>query len=620
MSAPRLTAIAFAATLMLTLTVVASAPPRHVNPSGLPSDMPSPFALLKLYKAVGEALIAEDYDEAFGILRKGFEVDAPDDVKYILGRFNEVMADTIDRLNLTRAIVNEIRALAQLGLLLKARNLLSEGFITLARANITLESLSAIASELGKRVRANMTPVVDDVRTAIENLYEELLDVNLMIEELAAKTPLRTYVTVNVDPPEAWVGSPVRVYGELRTADGNALPGRVIKVHLGSLSTDAMTDTMGRYEVHLTAPYTYVPFIEVYSEYVPHGQDVGMYMASTSRVIHLKLLYVKPNLTISLNCTEAKPLDAITVSGRIWPPGTTVVLVSAFGPSLNVSTDQKGFFRTLMIVPGDVAEGVYEITVRSYPNGTLAPAEASAAVRVYRVPVEVRLERPRIVWSGSDFVLRGRVVEADTGEPVEGVVRIACYGGVVIAGTREGSFEVTLKAPLTRLSGWEPVNVTFVPSDPWLSEGYAEARILTVNPYAIAASAALVSAAVKAVRPRLLSVTRRREASAEAKAYQVRPEEAHGTTTATESPEEPLDVPSVYMAAVKMVEAVTRTMMRHYHTPREFLRLVLPRMSEEASRAFSALTEMLERYLYGSEPVKIGEARSMLKRLEGALR
>ncbi|HID18117.1 TPA: hypothetical protein EYP27_01080, partial [Candidatus Bathyarchaeota archaeon] len=75
--------------------------PRHVNPAEVQPERPDPLALLNIYSLTVEAALLGDYDLASSRLKEAFKVYAPEDLKYVVGRFNELLDEELELLNQT---------------------------------------------------------------------------------------------------------------------------------------------------------------------------------------------------------------------------------------------------------------------------------------------------------------------------------------------------------------------------------------------------------------------------------------------------------------------------------------------------------------------------------------
>ena len=75
--------------------------PRHVNPSEIPETSPNMVDLLSIYTIIIDRAVFEDYVESLRNLDESMKTYIPKDLKYIYDRFNELLRNEIDMLNLS---------------------------------------------------------------------------------------------------------------------------------------------------------------------------------------------------------------------------------------------------------------------------------------------------------------------------------------------------------------------------------------------------------------------------------------------------------------------------------------------------------------------------------------
>ncbi len=586
--------------------------PRHVDPSAVGEEGPSPLELLALYRAVVEAVTAGDYGEADLRLRETLRVYAPPNVRYVLDRFNDLLSQEVDLLNATHAGIELARALIDLGLLDEAGVALENATVTLARANITYMELFMAAGEFRRYLRVpKVEETIADLGAVLKLYRGEITELSALLESRRIEGIVRTRMTLEVNATAAWVGSKLRVSGELTTAGGDPLPGRRVTILMGGESREVLTDQTGRFEADVRVPYVYRPEIALRARFVPTGDDVGALAGCGAGPVTISLLYVTPNLTLSVDPPRVTPLGTLTVAGRSDVPHLRLV-VRAFGREVWTEADSMGEFSAEIRVPAEARDGPHVVRVESEPESVVGPAEASASVEVYRIPVDLEeVSLSRLAISGLTGVrVEGEVLAG--GSPLGGAeVTVEGFDEVVVVQTDEwGRFSVEISPGHAVPTGSHRVSVLAVPDQPWYATASEEASVLVVNLYTTSLLVALGS------------ILARRAWSTRVRPGGPREEEAGVAPTPPRPPRERprrlSEVAAAYLAAVELVGSKTGVRMRPSHTIREYLEATLPKLGPAAD-PFIELSALAERTIYGGREPDLERVILLLEIIKSAL-
>ncbi|GAI61583.1 unnamed protein product, partial [marine sediment metagenome] len=132
---------------------------------------------------------------------------------------------------------------------------------------------------------------------------------------LAGELPSLTELSLKIEPMVAFVGDSISFEGGL-TSKGKPLAGREIDILLNdSRYITAKTKMDGHYQGTLQVPYWYIPEIDLHALYYPRDEDIGLYIASLSPVVKLKVLYYEAGLEVTVE-DKAYPGLETTVSGK----------------------------------------------------------------------------------------------------------------------------------------------------------------------------------------------------------------------------------------------------------------------------------------------------------------
>jgi len=585
--------------------------PRHVDPSAVSEEGPSPLELMALYRAVVEAVSAGDYEEADLRLREAIIVYAPPKVRYVFDRFNDLLSQEVDLLNATKDGIELARALMDLSLLDEAGAALENATVTLARANITYTELSMAAGEFRRYLRVpKVEETIADLGAVLKLYKGEITELSALLESKRSEGIVRTRMTLEVNATAAWVGSRLRVSGELTTAGGDPLPGRRVTIRMGGESREVLTDQTGRFEADVRVPYVYEPEIVLKASFVPTGDDTDKLAGCSAGPVKISLLYVTPDLTLSVDPPKVPPLGALTVAGRSDVPNLRLV-VRAFGREVRTQTDSMGEFSAEIRVPAEARDGPHVIRVESEPEGVVGPAEASASVEVCRIPVELEVSLSRLAISGLTGVrVEGKVLAG--GSPLGGAeVTVEGFDEVVVVQTDEwGGFSVEISPGHTVPTGSHRVGVLAVPDQPCYATASEEASALVVNLYTTSLLVALGSVLARRAWP--------------ARARPEGPREEEGVvgpappTPPSERPRRLSEVAAAYLAAVELVGSKTGVRMRLSHTMREYLEATLPKLGSAAD-PFIELSALAERAIYGGREPDLERVILLLEIIKSAL-
>ena len=577
---------------------------RHVNPASEAEQPPLPTFLALLVTNVFDSLIGGNYTATAEQLKTLGAAYIPERYRFIADRFTQLLNEASNLLNDTENLLDQAEALIALGRGEDAKPLLSKASAKLASANSTCVELKSACMELAKTFSlptGELNRRVDELGRVIAELYGRLLRLLEMVEK---QTTLEdSYLTVDAEPKTVWTGGSIEVSGRLYTAK-DALKGRSVQIYVdGAELAQAVTDDEGEFHAKVSLPYIYKPTIPVQARYIPKGLDSETYKPSASNIVEVSLLYVKPAIKAE-TVGEALPGKTFTLNGSVEaerPLPYSAVKVSWAGSSLTASLEDGRFTATLY-TPEDVPDGQYSLKVEAPAWKIFAPAEATVQVTVQRLPLNVTLQPPIVIFAGFPSNLNGKIVYSREGFNV--TVR-AVFAGQAYTAHSSGEFSVGLAVPITVFSGYQDYEVYVSPDLPWYRSVALKGTILVVNPFTILVPFGLVSAlALKLSRGRKTGGAgpeegfQRREAPV--KAYSV----ASGLEWLID----------MYWQAVVIVSRLTGVEMKPSMTMREYLDAVGSRLGSFRA-GFEALTVAAEKALY-SPSVSAEEVESAGKALE----
>ena len=607
----------------------------HEDPSKVKEAL-SPLWLLTWYGDILALMIAENYTGVSTLLGRLNLTYLPSNLRYIVERFNELLALLAEKLNQTDALLTQAASLLKHYRLEEARSRIVEASIALGRANITITELSDALDELSSRLGVFQTPQGSSLRKA----YQKLKSLTLKLKELwtlylsllrslaneitsitgesievtapqggeimpagnqTIPKPLKpTSITLQLNQTEAYVGETVEAYGVL-TSEEKALPNRTVIVFLGdTVESTAKTDYKGVFRAILRIPYVYVTDLPVKAAFIPKADDIGVYKPCESMPITLHILFYRVRLEVQHPST-AYPGKTFSILGTaITENGKGIdgleVKASLAGLTASATTRRDGSFNLTLNVRPNTATGIYELIVETEPLGVYAPARYNASIQIVRARLNLMVEAPTLVILPGRLTVRGRV-SSELGSGSTSRIYLNLAG--VVNSTKSGingSFKCDLcLSSLDVFTGSYELTVRAEPEEPWNMETTYKTKILVLNPVnlalALIASILTFIVALKSLRgpekPERIKPIPEKQAP-----IRVEPITPTPLREKIQSP-----VLSCYLKAIHTIQLRLNLTPKPSETLREFLYRIQPDLGD-LSESFKELTLMAEAALY----------------------
>lgn len=622
--------------ILLSLTIMLSIPsllvlgqppqqgasiPRHLNPESLNETSPDPAAMTLLYELIGKYMLSGNFTASNGMVKTAMNVTAPGDIGYILRRFHELLGKEVSNLNLTDAMIERIKGLIISGDYEGAYEILDQALISLERANITYMDLSEAAEAVRRRLRANTGGLIYAVGKLLTDYRGKLKEIN---ETVSLRNLEPTELEISVFKTEAWVGSNLLVEGRLSLSSGMGLPYRYVTLVLDNEAIERVaTDVDGSFSALITIPYRYVDRMRLYAFYLPEGEDLSRYMGTTSNLIDLRILYIKPAVEVWVSPRRALPTEVVRVEGFTNVTNLSLA-ITAFGRREQLNS--SGNFSLTLMVPQEAQEGSYPIIAEVIPSGRVGPGSSAAYLNVYKLKVIIENATfPGLVVPMIPATLSGYVSD-EVGNPLRNFTVIATFREYNASFTgigEDGRFHLDINASPFSPSGYATIDLAIVPSDPIHSQATMEAgTTLVLNPILLASVAAMILLAVYLVfkleskrrKEKKVLITKRKRAVVREKREITPPKPKPPEQESLEVVEVGDEVIREFMRALRAVERSTGVPMRPSFTIREYYSLVGPKLGE-ASIHFDRLCRLVELHLYGRVMVDASLVRSVAQRV-----
>ena len=569
--------------------------PRHVDPAQLILENPNPLQLFKLYSQIYGYIAVSDYAGARQLLASAENVAAPESTIKVLSQYNLLLGSAICELNQTeRGLAEAFEHLRWLRESLAEKSLIVSDR-QLEAANGTADDLGSVSGLLASVLRYSPRRLLEGVE-GLNRLIDELnarilegLEEVELIRAMRLEGLEETFLDIAVSDSRPMVGSVTRVTGSLVGSAGTGVEGGLVRFYLeGSIVGEVETDPGGELGYSLRVPLWYVESLRLRAEYWPSAGDRSLYIPSVSNTVYLSPVYSTPLLLVEAPGV-VYPGRGFQLSGVVshlmTPLESMTVNVRYLGSTRSVVCGDNGGFITNLFTPETAEEGSTQITVSSMAQGTVGPSSAVHRVQVTRMPLEIAVEKPFLVFSGQDAMVNGEVKSG--GVPLQGCSVMIKMGERVYSAFSDenGEFSIGCSIGVLTPSSRQTLEVVVVPRESWISAKTLSSEFILINMVMAVALPFLGFAAVlrrRTTQPRSGALMQQQAPVAEPVVYPALP-----------------GLSGLYIRAVELVGRVTGVHLQPSNTIREYLSVVKPRLVGSVYSLFAGISELYERWYYG---------------------
>lgn len=426
------------------------------------------------------------------------------------------------------------------------------------------------------------------------------------LEQLKGLLLRSTSVSLSIEPTAAFVGDSVEFRGKLTSGDRLLQRRKVTVTVAGAPESEVLTDSRGAFQGRVALPYQYVSEMALQAVYYPQGEDIGLYLGSSSPIATIKVLYYPAQLNLEAP-GNAYPGRMLGLHGSLdygdspAPPGRNL-LVYWDGRVVLTETATAAFDLGLPMA-ADMSLGKHAVILFAPPQGRYAPVSVSAEVEVIRVTPIIDVGAPTVILLPFTLNVRGKVY-SPLG-PLQDTPLTIAVGDweTTTRSAEDGAFSARLRTGMSlTLMGSQELRVSVAPAEPWYRAGSKAASLLVINPVSIAGLALVLAL------PVFFSARRFRRRTLQAPAA-VPPPPAPVLVGGEASPHkaEPASdsaggspraiLIALYRGALMLVQRLTAVVLQPSHTLREFAQECGPGLGPLAGH-FQEFTLMMERLLY----------------------
>jgi hypothetical protein len=357
-----------------------------------------------------------------------------------------------------------------------------------------LAQLKAAVEATGAYLKVDTTSSPGEIKTAFNQVMDKINRLEQMLELLHRSLELSgllnesikpVLLSLAVSPLEAYVGDEIEFTGAL-SSEGEALPGREVEILLNNtIYLMLRTDAAGRYHGRLEIPEWYIPQITVQAVYFPRGDDIGLYLGSSSAVIRLTVRYYQAGLTIraegpgypgrelgisgSFDYGKASPIDR--EGSELYFDNQPVKRFKA-----------AGNFKQMISLDPATEIGKHALTLSVPAEGRYAPVHSTCVVEVTQAATLLDLKSPSIGFIPGNFEFSGRVYSEFGPIPGTPVNIIVDQSRKQITAAPDGSVTAQIHMPFNfSLLGSQSITIEVQPSEPWNAPLTVTRNIFLIN-------------------------------------------------------------------------------------------------------------------------------------------
>jgi hypothetical protein len=613
--------LAIALSILILLTMLSPAVlaqpthPPHQNPATA-EDSPGLVSLPLFYGNVFATAVIGQYQDAQSMLKELAYAHIPDELRYIIDRYNSLSRQLITILDNLELLLYEASTLLADYQISAAKQKLDAAEAAIPGAQLILEEIEATTTILSDRLGVLAPLAGTEIRQAYDRLVEmqhrlrqRIDELNQLRQSLAQRQEIQavelipTKLSLSITPASVFVGDSITVSGRL-TADRSPLANRKLTLLLDDEPLLAITtDLDGSYVTDITIPYIYVSTMTLRAIYIPAGNDIGIYQGSQSPPVIVNTSFY-PTLLEASAPETAHPGLPITISGHVSSTdGPVDRIIKVLLDNTQLAEEiTEGQFSLQIALPPQIPTGEHNLTVVAAPQKRYSGASTSLSINISRLPIQADIKVPLLIAIPRPIQISGKVYH--NRNPIQDAQVNLTFGDLsaTVRTATDGSFTTTVDIPLDLfLVGPQELIITIEPVEPWYASLQIKRGIFTINP----ANIGLLLVAVIPLGLLIFSGVRTRPPSRREK--MVTPEARRPEPPTVAPPLRPKHeltgikdrILSAYLNGLEAVEKVTSIPMLPHTSLREFVNAATPQLPT-AIKPFTELTTIAEIALYSA--------------------
>ena len=554
---------------------------RHIDPSTAREEI-SLDTLLNMLSLYNEYIMRREYSSAGEVLKTFNESYLPTSLRDVLNRIRDALNRLYDVFNTTDTLFKNAERYLNESSIDNLNKTLSNIYDQLNIARLYIIQFSDLVDTVyryNSMIGEGLRNTLSAINQTYNNYLTEYNDLKKRLDEMTSAGLIDTMITIEVHPRNIRAGENITIQGFLKDFYGRPLENKTVIIYIGNMTFTSKTDSKGFYNTSLKVSI-YQEQAEVYAEYVPSSDDLYRYRYSRSDLVIINISYIKPVLKVRVNTSEAVPGGAFT----LYVESNLSIYIGVRSGIVNITKLFVNKSIELSVeIPVNISEGVYRITVYSYPDIGLAPVRAEVNITVYRSDVDFIIKSP-------SYVLAGFPAEIMIIPSVNSSLIINAPQNVFIEHLGEGFYR--LRTSFMYPGSEIDLLVMAVPSDPGHRITYTRVVIPVYNVFVsgllvIFFGSVLYIGYTRVKREISLSLRKSIEKPVVERSF-VKP------SYATEEF-------SLISQLINMLEKISSAIFERGMTYREYLDKIRDRVSSSLYEFVEKIFRRIEEYLYGGE-------------------
>jgi len=585
----------------------------HENPLTA-EDTTDSASLLRFYGNVFELATLSQYQDAQSMLNELEYANIPDEIKYLIDRYNTISGELFTTLENLESLLGEISTLLSSYQVNEAREKLDVAEATVRNARLLLDDIETATTTFADKLGVLTPSATSQVTEAYSRLEDILLRLRGLIDKLnkllesltneyevqAQGELIDTELSLDVTPESVFIGETITASGKL-IANNHPLCNRELTLLLSdeALAVTTTTDSDGYYTANLVIPYRYIPMMTLRAEYIPSGDDIGIYLACQSMPVVVNTSYYTTLLEVSAP-EIAHPGFPIKVNGQISSTGNDVERIAkVFLDDAQLAEEKiEGKFNVELTPPERISTGGHSLRIMVEPQKRYSGISKNLNIHISRIPVQADIRIPLFIITPGTVRISGQVYHS-LGPLQDATVNFNFKeSSATVKTSADGSFIGTVETPIDlSMVGPQELTLTVEPAEPWYDSLLIKRWVFTITPTNIGLIlAAFISLGLLAYHRGRTGPSIQQEESVEDKPYEIFP------VTSLSRPRYKFTgikgrLLLAYLDGLKAVEKAVGISMAPHTTLREFLNTATP-LLPVIIKPFNELTTMAEIALY----------------------
>ena len=554
---------------------------RHIDPSTAREET-SLNMLLNMMSLYNEYIMRREYSSAGEVLKTFNESYLPTSLRDVLNRVRDALNRLYDVFNTTETLFKNAKRYLNESSIDNLNKTLNNIYDQLNMARLYIIQFSDLVDTVyryNSMIGGGLRNTLSAINQTYNNYLTEYNDLKKRLDEMTSAGLIDTMITIDVHPRNVRAGENITIQGFLKDFYGKPLENKTVIIYIGNMTFTSKTDSKGFYNTSLKVSI-YQEQAEVYAEYVPSSDDLYRYRYSRSDLVIINISYIKPVLKVRVNTSEAVPGGAFT----LYVESNLSIYIGVRSGIVNITKLFVNKSIELSVkIPVNISEGVYRITVYSYPDIGLAPVRAEVNITVYRSDVDFIIKSP-------SYILAGFPAEIMIIPSVNSSLIINAPQNVYIEHLEEGFYRLrtSFMYPRSEID----LLVMAVPSDPGHRITYTRVVIPVYNVFASGLLIIFFGSVL------YIGYTRvKREISLNLRKSIEKPVVERSFVKPSYATEEF----SLISQLINMLEKISSTIFERSMTYREYLDKIRDRVSSSLYEFVEKIFRRIEEYIYGGE-------------------